>query len=318
MTLPAKRILLGLEIADSGTRLAACIPAVADARRWHSRLSTPPTPADCIAALASLAGEVLRDTGVERVSAVGVAAWGHVDAVRGVISHLGATASWDGYPLRVALAASIGAPVAVASATEAGALAEAERFGTSPGQRVLYVSNARTITSALVVDGAIEGVEGQIGHLRVRDEGPRCSCGLHGHLEPIASAQSIVRTMIGRASDSDESHAVMQRISGGRAEAMTASQVVALAEQGDPIAAAVVGEALDALAVALADVVAVAAPSVVILGGPLVEAGEGFIGQLRERVVALVAPFAPPPALRWGALEPFAALLGAARVAEFA
>jgi glucokinase len=238
--------------------------------------------------------------------------------VRGVISRLGATATWDGYPLRATLAASLGAPVAVASATGAGALAEAERFGKSPGQRALYVSNGRTITSALVVDGVVEGGEGQLGHLRVWDEGPRCSCGLRGHLEPIASAQSIVRTMIGRASGSDESHAAMLRISGGRAEAMTASQVVALAEQGDPIATDVVGVVLDALAIALADVVAVAAPSVVILGGPLVEAGEGFIGRLRERVVALVAPFAVPPVLRWGMLEPFAALLGAALVAELA
>jgi glucokinase len=266
----------------------------------------------------ALVGEALRDTSTERASAVGVAVWGRVDATRGVVMRLGANADWDGYPLRSALAAALGVPVAVASATEAAALAEAAGANLAPGQRALYVSNGRTITSALVVDGAIEGVEGQLGHLRVRDDGPRCSCGLRGHLEPIASTQSIVRTMIGRASDSDESHAAMQRISGGRAEAMTAAQVVALAEQGDAIAASVVGEALDALAVALANAAALSAPQTIILGGRLVGAGDGFLSPLRERAVPLIAPFAQVPALRWGALEPFAALIGAARVAEMA
>jgi glucokinase len=249
-----------------------------------------------------------------------VAVWGRVAAQRGVVAHLGHSAAWDNYPLAATLSANLGAPVAVASATAAAALAEATQHGAAQGARILYVQNGRSIACALVADGTVQasagGADGQLGHLRVRDDGPRCSCGLRGHLEPLASAQALVRTMIGRAADSDASTAAMHRITGGRAEAMTAAQVVTLAAEGDAVAAGVVTEAQDALAVALASAVALLAPEVVIIGGLLVEAGDAFLVPLRERLTALVAPFAPVPALQWGALEPIGALRGAGLLAE--
>ncbi len=312
------RALFGFEIAESGTRLSACLPALANDRRWHTRLTVPPTPASCVAALAALAHQVASDLGEVQAAAAGVAVWGRVDAPRGVVQRLGPSAAWDGYPLRSALAAALGLPVAVASATHAAALAESARAPLPPGARLLYLHIGRTITSALVMDGAIEGVEGQLGHFRIANDGPRCSCGLPGHLEPIASAQSIVRRMIGLASDSDESHAAMQRVTAGRAEAMTVAQVFSLAQQGDAIAGRVVAEALDALAVALANVTALTAPRAIVLGGPLTEIGDGFLAGLRVRVISLTTPFTSPPDLRWGTLEPHAALYGAARVAELA
>ena len=138
---------------------------------------------------------------------------------------------------------------------------------------------------------------------------------MRGHLDPIASAQSLTRTMIGRASDDDASHAAMLRISGRRAEAMTAPQVVELAATGDPAAVSVLDDALDPLAVALANLVAVLDPGVIVIGGPLADAGDRFYAPLRERVATLSAPYrlgAEPPPIVAGALEPFAALRGAA------
>src|SRR5262249_23058370 len=187
---------------------------------------------------------------------------------------------------------------------------------------MLYVHGGRDVSSAVVHLGGLihgaHGAEGMLAHLAVRPEGPRCSCGLHGHLEPLASAQSIVRRMIGRASDSDESAAAMQRITGGRAEALTVAQVVRLAAEGDLAASSIVAEAIDALATGLANAVALLDPTVIVVGGPLVEAGEAFLAALGARVAELCAPFTPAPTLVWGSLEPGAALLGARLLAEHA
>jgi glucokinase len=315
-------IAVGLEIADSGTRLAAYVAGEPEGRRWHRRLAAPPSPAEAVAALQTLVADVVRDAGVMRASGIGVAVWGRVKAWRGVVAHYGHSAAWDGYPLAATLSAGLGAPVAVASAMATGALAEAAEWDPAGRERILYVHNGRSITSALVAGGTVQasegGADGQFGHLRVRADGPRCSCGLQGHLEPLASAQAIVRRMIGRAADSDASTAAMHRITGGRAETMTAAQVVALAAEGDPVAAAVVAEAEDALAVALASAVALLAPELIIIGGPLAQAGDAFLGRLWDRLDSLTAPFAPVPSLQWSALEPFAALRGAALLAVHA
>jgi glucokinase len=363
---------VGLEIADSATRLTVTLGAAAGARRWHARLPTAPEPAAALDAIHALIARALADaatahtpttgpdaTGAEDVSgagdddvsgngdrsasldasdtpdtphAIGVAFWGAVDAARGQLAGtFGArlASGWEGFPLAERLATRWGGPVRVETATNAAALAEAQLGAGRGYDGVFYMLLGRSVTSALVIGGRVwrgaSGRAGMLGHWLAYPEAdaaigqaPRCICGARGHLDPIASAQSLTRTMIGRASDSDESHAAMLAISGRRAEAMTAPQVVALAAAGDPVAATVLDDALDPLSVALANLVAVLDPGVIVIGGPLAEAGDRFYTPLRAHVAALCAPYRPgvdTPPIVAGALEPFAALRGAALLA---
>ncbi|MGZ3715417.1 MAG: hypothetical protein ACXVA4_08360, partial [Ktedonobacterales bacterium] len=52
-------------------------------------------------------------------------------------------------------------------------------------------------------------------------------------------------------------------------------------------------------------------PSIIVIGGPLTEAGDAFLGPLRERLDSLCRPFTTLPLLHLSTLEPFSALLGA-------
>lgn len=315
-TAPNTPLAIGIEIAESAMRLRVTFDGAPRSRRWQSRLATPPTPDEALAQIEQLIARARADIGADVMppAALGVAVWGRVDATVGDVRELRRVEGWEGFPLAEHLRQRYEAPVLLASAINAAAQAEA-RLGAGVGSRaLLYVHLGRNVSSAFVRDGVAltgaQGAEGQIGHWRVASTGPRCACGLVGHLDPLASAQSIVRTMIGRASDSDASTAAMLRITGGRAEAMTAPQVVQLATAGEPSAVAVLQDATDALAIALANAVALLDPDYIVIGGPLAESGEAFIGPLRARLEPLCRPFLAPP-LRSGALEPFAALLGA-------
>ncbi len=349
---------LGLEIADSGMRLAVALGAEPGARRWHARLPTPPAPAEALDAINALIARALTEGGAAAPAdgsdgsdgpdsadapvvngvpcAIGLAFWGAVDAARGEIAGtFGARLApgWEGFPLSERLVARWGGPVRIETATNAAALAEAQLGAGRGYDGVLYTLLGRGVTSALVIGGHVwrgaTGRAGMLGHWLAHPEAvdgapgagqaPRCICGMRGHLDPIASAQSLTRNMIGRASDSDESHAAMLRISSGRAEAMTAPQVVALAAAGDPAATSVLDDALEPLAVALANLVATLDPGVIVIGGPLADAGDRFYAPLRARVAALTAPYrqsADAPPIVAGALEPFAALRGAVLVAQ--
>jgi len=328
---------IGLEIADSAMRLTVTLGAEPGARRWHARLGAPPEPAEALDAIHALIARALASEAPNVVStAIGVAFWGAVDAARGQIAGtFGARLApgWEDFSLGERLAARWGGPVRIETATNAAALAEAQLGAGRGYDGVLYALLGRSVTSALVIGGRVwrgaSGRAGLLGHWLASPESPlkgeagaagpapapRCICGMRGHLDPIASAQSLTRTMIGRASDDDASHAAMLRISGRRAEAMTAPQVVELAATGDPAAVSVLDDALDPLAVALANLVAVLDPGVIVIGGPLADAGDRFYAPLRERVATLSAPYrlgAEPPPIVAGALEPFAALRGAA------
>jgi glucokinase len=311
---PALRI--GIEIAQSATRVTLIAAPDPSARRWHARFAAPPTPGELIAELRSLIARARADLAWPDgdAPAVGIAFWAAVDAEQGIVRDARLGQAWPGFPLAARLEDALRARVRLETGTAAAALAE-WRQGAGQGSRaLLYVHNGRTITSAVVADGVLvpdaAGAGGMLGHMRIAPDGPRCACGGSGHLDPVASAQALVRTMIGRAADSDESTAAMLAISGGRAEAMTAAQVVALAARGDAIAAGIVGEAIAALALALANAAAVIGPDRIVIGGPLVEAGEAFFAPLKRQFAALVKMYQRCAFIVPGALEPQAALLG--------
>lgn len=318
-TVPARRI--GIEIAQSATRVTLVAASDPSGRRWHARFPAQPAPDELVAELQSLVARVHADLSwpAGAALAVGIALWGAVDGERGIVLDERLGTDWPGFPLAARLGVALRAPTRLETATAAAALAE-RRQGAGQGNRVLlYVHNGRAITCAVVAGGVLargaSGAGGMLGHVRVAPDGPRCACGGRGHLDPVASAQALVRTMIGRAADSDESTAAMLAISGGRAEAMTAAQVVTLAARGDAIAAGIVGEALAALALALANAAAVIGPDRIVIGGPFVEAGEAFFAPLNARFAALVETFQTPAPIVPAALEPQAALLGAIELA---
>jgi len=166
------------------------------------------------------------------------------------------------------------------------------RWKEKPGK--LNVGLGRGIGGGLVVNGKIYHgatcTAGEIGHMLVKENGPQCSCGSFGHLEAIASAQAISRTMIGLSVEYPETEAAIRRVTGARAERITAEQVFQLSAEGDTIAQRIVEDVLTYLGIALANIVYVMNPGIIILGGQAALAGELLIAPLQERVNNLCLP----------------------------
>ncbi|HEX9069378.1 MAG TPA: ROK family protein [Ktedonobacterales bacterium] len=225
--------------------------------------------------------------------------------------------AWRDVPLATALEARLGIPVALATLAESGALASVTAQ-PNPADRSLYLLATRTVTATLLhgrrlADTAptIRHELAMIGHLQVAKGGPRCGCGEHGHLDVISSAQAIVRTYIGVASASDEATATMLRASHGRAEALSAGQIVLLAQEGDAAAEAVVRPALMGLARAIQRLALLTQAQAVILAGPLAQAAS----IVRERLLALLGDDAGPFSIQ---VTSFAAGIGALWAVELA
>lgn len=317
---PGDRVPVGVVIAASGTRLSVGTGDPPSAQRLSARFPTPPMPGEAVEALLALVRRAAQEHSGERAvpAGIGVAVAGQVDPHTGGILAFPQAPGWAGFPLAARLNEALGVPVRVCSEVDAAALAEATIGAGSAGtlaSPLLYVSLGRSVQASLVVEGRVlagaHGAAGRLGHVRVAAQGPRCACGDVGHLDPIASSQAVVRTMIGRASDREESLAAMLRVTGGRAEAITAPQVVALAEGGDPAAQAVISEAQAALALGLADAVALLDPALIVVAGPLAEAGPAFLGPLTARLREVCRYQAEPPQLVPAQLGARAALDGA-------
>lgn len=306
---------VGIEIGDSATRIAATVQGSSSARR-SVRLAAPPAPDDALNHIIALIKGLLPDEG-HTLGSVGVAVWGRVVVSSGTILDLPLNPDWAEYPLAERLADRLHIPVRVASAVEAAARAEAAQLGDR--RRMLFCHASRSILSCSIRDGhSLPGAharDGQLGHLRVAMDGPRCSCGQYGHLDAIGSGQSIVRTYIGRASASAESEAAMHRASKGRAEAITVGQIAALAAEGDPVGQSVFGEAAEGWAEALATAQVLYDAANVVISGSLTTAGELFLARVGSLLNTKLPAVAVPPRLLY-ALRPLdGALLGACLLA---
>lgn len=248
----------------------------------------------------------LRDIGRARfgtpAAAAGVAVPGIVDEHTGVAAY-SANLGWRDLPLRDLLSRRLdGIPVALGHDVRTGGLAEGRIGAGRDADRFLFVPLGTGIAGAIGIGGRIEtgahGSAGEIGHIVVRPGGLRCGCGQRGCLETVASAAAVGRAWAEACGDP----------AAGAADAAKA------VESGDPRAAAVWRDAVDALADGLVTGLTLLDPRTLIIGGGLAEAGDTLFTPLREAVAARVT-FQRLPSIVPAALGDAAGCLGAGLLA---
>jgi glucokinase len=189
-------------------------------------------------------------------------------------------------------------PVLLGHDVRTGGLAESVLGAGRELSDFLFLPIGTGIAGAMVIGGGpyggTSGWAGEIGHVPVFPEGEQCACGQIGCLETYASASAVSRRYSARA-----------------ASPATAEEVAALTAAGDPLAAKVWDDAVEALSLALATYTLLLDPSAIVLGGGLAEAGPLLSDPLAVRLGKRLT-FRTAPPLRKAALGVAAGMLGAA------
>jgi predicted NBD/HSP70 family sugar kinase len=216
---------------------------------------------------------------------------------------------WQGQLGLDDLAAQLGVPLMVDNDANLGALAE-QWWGAGRGvDDFAYIKVATGIGSGYVINGQIyrgaTGVAGEIGHLAIAPPGKQCVCGLRGCLATVLGTQALIERCRELLADHPDS------VLGGLTLTMTDLEAAALA--GDPLARRVTTEAAEYLGIAVAGLLNLMNPALVVFGGDLAGLGELLLEPVRETVrrrtlVSLVAA----AELRTSELGPQSVAVGAA------
>lgn len=243
--------------------------------------------------------------------AIGIGAPGPLDPVTGVVLDAPNLPGWENIALVAALGERWGCPVFVHNDANLATLGE-WRYGAGHGAHNLVMLTIGTgVGGGAIVDDRLltggRGLAGELGHIPIQLGGPLCSCGQRGHLEAIASGTAIAReyrSRLGR--EADPAASADDRF-------LTAEVVAERAASGDPLAAAVLDDAADALGTALAGMVHTFNPERIILGGGVAQSGPGFLNRIEATLRArLMHPaFGDGLSVLASALRDEAALLGA-------
>lgn len=263
-------LAIGVDLGGTYLKLAL----VDGAGEIRERLTLPTGGADGQAAVIErmLAGiaELRQRAGDVPVTAVGIGVPGMVDMATGVTGDLpNLPGRWTGVPVGPDVAAATGLPVALINDGKAFAVAE-HRLGAAAGAETALLAAVGTgIGGAVIAQGevlfGVGGAAGEIGHLVLQPEGPRCTCGNLGCVETLANGPAIVAEAVRRIVQGFATS--LTAASGGDLNAVTAELVAREAEAGDPVAREVIDRAGAWLGMALAGAIALLAPEVVVIGG---------------------------------------------------
>jgi predicted NBD/HSP70 family sugar kinase len=244
---------------------------------------------------------------------IGIADPGLVDTRRGVTTSSSTIDFWNDVPLTSTFEKEFKVPVLVESKTRAKAIAE-QMLGV--GQRehnMIYLDYGTGIGAGVIADGKLLyghncGV-GEVGHTNMVRSGPTCKCGSNGCLEAVAGAGAVENRTRKALSEG-----VSSRLLGMAQEdpsRITVWLVLEAARAGDKMCWNIVVEIAEEIGVAMANLVNLFNPSMIVFDQRLSATGDEFLN-LISRVVKsnALAGSASGLALRFATLGKEAGLLG--------
>ena len=203
------------------------------------------------------------------IDAIGISHSGVIDQHAGKVLFWPTVDDWNDVPLGQIFADAYGLPTFVEDCVRATAITE-KRFGYAKGLRnFVLVSVGMGIGSAIFSNGHLhsgrDGLAGELGHTTVTENGRFCSCGNRGCLELCSSATAILDNV-----RSELEHGVNSSLRdevGDDLGKLSVELIVAAAKNHDRLSERVLSEAAMHLGTALATVVNLFNPEMIILAG---------------------------------------------------
>jgi len=221
---------------------------------------------------------------VSHISSIGMNVPGPFVVETGKTSSPPIMPGWDGYPIRSHLEEIWKVPVTIGNDAEFGALGE-WAYGAGRGEsNLVYIKVGTGVGAGLLLDGHIyrgtTGSAGEIGHITIQENGPLCTCGNHGCLEAMAGGHAIAR----KAREAIQAGRRTQ-LSAISPDQIRAFDVAGAAQRGDLVAQQIIADAGLYLGIAVASLVNLVNPSIVVIGGGVSQLGDMLLEPIRKTVL---------------------------------
>ncbi len=223
--------------------------------------------------------------------------------------------NWHHVPFREEFQALLNKPVYIDNDANVAALAESVAGISAGTDSSVFITIGTGIGSGIILKGRIwngyHGIGGELGHVIMRIGGVPCSCGNNGCLERYCSATAIIR--MGKEALARHKDSLMYQMVDGNIDKLSAKTVIDAARANDPTAVSVYDEYTTNLAQAIAGVVNLLDPQLIVLGGGISKAGDFLLNPLLAKYKDFVLfNDQPLPEIRIATLGSEAGIIGAA------
>ena len=224
----------------------------------------------------------LKPVGIQGMK-IGIAAPGPLDPNEGVIHSAPNLPGWKNVPLRQLLEQEFNCPVFLGNDANLAALGEWGHGAGIGTEHMIYLTISTGIGGGIISHGHLltgsRGLGAELGHMTIISDGPRCGCGVRGHLEAVASGPAITRQTLERLQSGDDS-SLKELLQEGNP--ITTVEIANAAHAGDHLAVDVLTNAGRLIGHHLANLAHAFNPEMFVLGGGVSSIGELVFNPIRQ------------------------------------
>ncbi|MDZ7336543.1 MAG: putative N-acetylmannosamine-6-phosphate 2-epimerase [candidate division KSB1 bacterium] len=217
----------------------------------------------------------------EQILAIGIAASGRVDPLRGIVfDGVPLADDYIGFPIVETFQTKIKLPISIENDANAAAFAEYALIKASRPDRLVVITIGTGIGGGIIIDGKLvrgRGNAGEIGHICIEPFGRKCRCGRRGCLEAYAS-RSILQQEIQQLIDAGLCASPLGY------SALNTQAIIELIRANQDAVANLFHRQLDYLAAGLETIFHTIDPDLLVLSGEFAQLGEPLIQGLQQRL----------------------------------
>jgi glucokinase len=213
------------------------------------------------------------DLDLKQVKAIGVGAPGAVNPQAGKVI-FAPNLGWRDIPLQKTLADRLDLPVFVANDCNVCALGVHEQELGGKYQHLHGVFIGTGIGAGIIINRELylggNFAAGEVGHMVLDVDGPKCNCGNKGCFEALASRTALFRKIHEAVKQGQKT--VLTDMLGNDLENLRSGDLRRAIRQGDKFVQGIVEEAAEYTGIAVGNLINIFNPNVVVLGGGVIEA----------------------------------------------
>ena len=214
------------------------------------------------------------DLTMKQIAGLGIGAPGAVDFSSGTVIFAPNLEGWKDVPLKKELEKQLGVPVFVENDCNIAALGVYVSELKSKPKSMVGIFVGTGIGGGIIINGELYSgfghTAGEIGHMVIDVNGPKCGCGNKGCFEALASRTAIFQQI--KAGIKDSQKTMLTEMLGNDLDDLRSGDLRKAIRRGDKFVDRIVEGAAEYIGIATANLVNILNPEVVVLGGGVIEA----------------------------------------------
>lgn len=277
-----KEIVLAADLGGTNLRIAAVDREGQILHRTKHDTPKSERADEIVSAITEASTECLEAVKKEGwIKAFGAAVPATLNALDGIILKAPNLPSLDGFRFSATVSDELNLPVVLENDANAAAIGENWLGAAKRAESAICVTLGTGVGGGIIINGkilrGIDGTAGEIGHICVEPLGEPCGCGSRGCVEQYSSATAIVR--LTRELENQYPKSVLQN-----KMRLTSLDVFEAGKQGDELALEVFRKMGFYLGIALADLINVLNPEIIVIGGGAAAGWDLFINHVQDQI----------------------------------